>query len=377
MRPGAGRWVVLAAIGAGALALAAIALLGDDSGSGSLADGARSAAAGRPGENAGGPGDDPEAGSGDEEARRAIRPVLRRAVLDAARLGDGTVQAAVMLDGWSDPLVAASEPGAGQRPMRMWSIAKVVTAVALLRELGWQTPGQAREPSDQVAVAMRDALVRSENCRQRRMVLGLQALAGGPEGARAALRDVLRDAGADADLGVDVEAPEPLCHEYLETQRGSIADPFAPTLLLGTATWRIADLARFFHALGSGGYGERIRRYLFGLMRAPKERSTEVPPGEFTADLAWGAGNALAGYDPAYKAGWGGTLQGAFMAAQAAAVELEDGRTMVFAVAFHPSTQPPKDDPGSTAAPAAIERVMGLLADELFEPAPRTGEGGG
>lgn len=377
MRRRSGWWIALAALAVGALALASVALLGGDSGPGFSADGVSDAATVPSGKSTGRPGDgEAEGESREEEDRRAIGRVLHRAVRDAARLGDGTVQAAVMLDGWRRPLVAASEPGAAQRPMRMWSIAKVVTAVALLRELGWETRGGRREPSDQVAAAMQDALVRSENCRQRRMVLGLQSLAGGPEGAQAALREVLRKAGAEADLDVDVEAPESLCYEYLETQRGSIADPFAPTLLLGTATWRIADLARFLHALGSGVYGRAIQARLLSLMRAPKGRSTEVPSEDFTADLEWGAGNALAGFNPAYKAGWGGTLQDSFMAAQGAAVELEDGRTMVFAVAFHPHTQPPKDDPGLTAAPAAIERVMGLLADELFEPASPSGDSG-
>jgi len=297
--------------------------------------------------------------------RRWVARVLGSAVDASARREGGTVQAAVMLDRWPQPIAAASEPGAVQRPMRMWSIAKVVTSVAVLRELGWGNR-RGKPLSPQLAAAMRGALVRSENCRQRRLVLGLQELTGGPAGAQAALADVLAEAGADADLDVAVEAPEPICEGYLSTQEGSIPDPYAPTLLLGTATWRITDLAAFLQALGSGAYGEAIEQRLLSLMREPKAASTEVPREEFSADLAWGAGNALAGVDPAYKAGWGGTLQGAFMAAQGAVIELEDGRTIAFSVAFHPDQQPPKDDPGLTEAPAAIEQVFGAFAAELF-----------
>lgn len=303
----------------------------------------------------------------DDYIHRLAGRALARAVRAGARAGDGAVQAAVMIGGWDEPLLAASEPGAEQRPMRMWSIAKAVTAVALLRELGWESARSRTEPSPQAMTAMRDALVRSENCRQRRMVLELQSLAGGIEGARAALAETLAVAGAEADLDVAVEPPEPLCHEYLETQQGSIADPFAPTLLLGTATWRVGDMARFAQALGGGAYGAEIRRRMLTLMRAPKGRSREVPSEDFSADPEWGAGNALARFAPAYKSGWGGVLQGDFMASQAVAIELDDGRTISFAVAYHPSAQPVKDDPGLTLAPEAIERTLTVLSAELFE----------
>lgn len=303
----------------------------------------------------------------DEHIRRLVRRGLARGVREGASVGDGSIQAAVMLDGWDAPMAAATEPGEAAAPMRMWSIAKVVTAVSLLRELGWESDRTRREPSPQAMAAMRDALVRSENCRQRRMVLELQSLAGGAGGAGQALGETLDKAGAEADLDVDVEPPEVLCHEYLETQRDSVADSFAPTLLLGTATWQIGDMARFAHALGSGAYGEEIRERLFTLMRAPKGRSREVPSEDFSADLAWGAGKALGSFAPAYKSGWGGTLQGDFMAAQAVAIELDDGGTIAFAVAYHPSVQPAKDDPGLTGGPVAIERVLAVLAEELFE----------
>jgi hypothetical protein len=306
--------------------------------------------------------------------RRTVERGLERTVSTTAKVTDGTVQAAVMLDGWNTPIVAASEPGATAEPMRMWSIAKVVTAVALLRQLGWANHAGG-EPSSQLTEAMHDAIVRSENCRQRRLVLGLQQLTGGPGGARGAVAEVLAAAGAEAELQVDVEAPESICDQYLLTQEGSIPDPFAPTLLLGTATWRIADLVRFLNALGKGVYGAAIADRLLSLMRVPKERSTEVPPSEFTADLDWGAGRALTGLDPAYKAGWGGILQGAFVAVQGAVVELPDNGTMALAVAYHPHVQPARDDPGLTAGPMAIERVMRAAATDVLERVISAAEG--
>ena len=93
-------------------------------------------------------------------------------------------------------------------------------------------------------------------------------------------------------------------------------------------------------------------------MRTPKLPSREVPPGELTAPLEWGAGTALAGLEPAYKAGWGGSLNGNFLAGQVATVALPGGNHLSLAVMFHPNRQPSRDDPGITAAPAAIEAVM-------------------
>jgi hypothetical protein len=347
--PGARGWlVVLVAFG---VALGAVLLLrgGDDPGA---ADRPPSVVAS--GSTAGAAEPSP--------ARQPVEAELSRVTTVAAREDDGVVQAAVMLDGWRTPVAAASEPVAALKPMRMWSIAKVVTAVALLRQLGWgRRPGV--EPSPQVAEAMHDALVRSENCRQRRLVLELQRLTGGPAGARAAIAETLALAGARADLRVEVEPPESICLEYLGTQEGSVPDPFAPTLLLGTATWGIGDLVAFLHTLGRGAYGIALKERLLPLMRLPKGRSAEVPSSEFTADLDWGAGRALAGLDPAYKAGWGGTLQGAFLAAQGAILELPGKGTMALGVAFHPDAQPPRDDPGLTAAPAALESVMRAMVE--------------
>jgi hypothetical protein len=280
---------------------------------------------------------------------------LARAVGGAANL-DGVVEAAAMEDGWSEPAVETSEAGGSAREMRMWSMSKVATMVAVLRQLGWgERPG--RPLSAQLEDAFRGAIVRSENCHQRRVVLELERLAGGAEAARAALAAVFRGAGAEATIGRSVEAPESSCLPYLEAQT-EIADPLAPALLLGTSTWRIGDAVRLARALARNAYGAALSQRVLSLMRLPKLASREVPPGELTAPLDWGAGRALAGLDPAYKAGWGGTLNGNFLAGQVATVALPDGDHLSLAVMFHPNREPARDDPGITAAPAAIEAVM-------------------
>ena len=271
-----------------------------------------------------------------------------------------------MLPYWKQPVVAASEGDRSGRWMRMWSMSKIVTAVALLRAKGWgEDRGEALSP--EVEQALRAAITRSENCPQRRIVLELQhSLGDSTEKARRAIAEVLRLADGRARPGDEVEAPDAGCVEFLEGQH-EIPEPLAPALLLGTSEWRVGDAARFMRALGEDAYGKAISHYLLTLMREPKQLSREALPGEFTADVAWGAGRALERFEPAYKAGWGGTQQGDFMAGQMALLDLSQGRAAI-AVMFHPSSQPSIDDPGLTGAPAALETVMRELAKELEGP---------
>jgi hypothetical protein len=289
-------------------------------------------------------------------------------VSKAAALG-GSVEAAVTLGSWREPAVAASPRGEALRWMRMWSMSKVVTMVALLRSMGWgRKPGEPLSP--EVKSALRAAITRSENCRQRRIVLELQLANGGtPQGASQAVAETLAKAGASARLSEEVEGPDPSCVEYLESQ-GEIADPLAPTVLLGTSMWRVGDAVRFINALGAGVYGAAIANRVIGLMSAPKAPSREVAPGELTAPLDWGAGRALAAFSPAYKAGWGGTQQSAFLAGQIALVGLPAGERAAIAVMFHPNAEPPVDDPGRTAAPRAVELVMESISSILRRSCP-------
>ncbi len=293
-----------------------------------------------------------------ESDRPEIAAALRRGVKQAAALG-GSVEAAATFTSWRDPVIVTSRPDGGKRWMRMWSMSKAVVMVGLLRAEGWGgVPGNTLTP--EVQSALEGAITRSENCRQRRVVLELQQATGaGPAGARRAVAEVLRAAGGRAKVSEEVEPPESSCLEYLESQH-EIADPLAPGVLLGTSEWRIGDAVRFARALAAGVYGKAISNRVLAEMRLPKAVSREVAPGELTAPLDWGAGEAFAGLNPAYKAGWGGSLDGDFLAGQFAVVDLASGPLAV-AVAFHPDVQPPSDDPGRTAAPHAVELVMESL----------------
>jgi hypothetical protein len=321
---------------------------------------------GRSGSPAGGPADsstpasDASAVPSGEERRLAA--ALRRGVDRAAALG-GSVEAAAMTDRTPNPIVATSELRGPNRYMRMWSMSKVATMVALLRALKWgDRPGEAT--SAEVEAALRGAITRSENCRQRRVVLELQRAAGGIAAARRAMAEVFTLAGAQPRIDTEIEAPEPHCVPYLQSQR-EIPDPLAPALLLGTSTWRVTDAVRLAHALATDAYGAAISARVLGLMSAPKQPSRESPPGELTAPLDWGAGVAFAGLDPAFKAGWGGSMNGNFLGGQLAVVPIGANDHLAIAVMFHSEAQPSRDDPGITAAPGALQAVMEAVRASL------------
>ncbi len=242
-------------------------------------------------------------------------------------------------------------------------MSKVVTMVALLRELDWgDRAGEAMNP--ELKAALGGAITRSENCRERRVVLELQERAGSLGAARAAVAKVLQMAGGGGHVTRQVDIPDALCVPYLQSQV-DLDHPLAPALLLGTSTWRVGDAVRFLNALAAGVYGRAVAHRVLGLMRRPKRPSREGPRSDYTAPLDWGAGTVLARLHPAYKAGWGGSIQHAFLAGQIVSIRLRDGRTLSLAVMFHPDTQPTIDDPGLTKAPKAVETVMHSVATLL------------
>lgn len=280
---------------------------------------------------------------------------LRRGVAAAKTKFGGRAEAALLIDGWARPVLAGD---AGGR-MRMWSMSKPVTAVAV-----YERPSGGPQPTLQNAID--GALRASENCRQRRVVLGLEELTGGVAQAREAFRSVLARAGA---RGVSVP-PEPAnappeCQQYLTTEGApGIKQPLGPALQLGTSEWTVADAAKFAYALGAGRYGAAGERVV-ALMRAPKRRSSELAdPSEYSARENWGAGTALADFQPAYKAGWGGYLTGQYLAGQLVVMRI-GGHSVGVAAAFHPDTQPRSDDPGDTKAPAALETIFRALRPDL------------
>ncbi len=112
-----------------------------------------------------------------------FRFALERGVAQARDL-DGHVQAAVWVDDWPAPIAVGDDL---RRPLRMWSLAKPVEAVAAL-----QFASRKRvQLTAGFTLAMERALRRSENCSARRIVLELEQLAGGPAGARVAFAAVL------------------------------------------------------------------------------------------------------------------------------------------------------------------------------------------
>lgn len=295
-------------------------------------------------------------------AERRLREALEEGVRQAAQLG-GEVEAAAMLDGSPAPLVATSEGSGAERYMRMWSISKVATTVTLLRLLGWEER-QGEMLSTEVIEALAGAMTRSENCRQRRIVLELQRAAGGIPQTRQALAETFSLIEGRVIPGSQVAPPESLCVPFLEEQF-EIPEPMAPALLLGTSRWRITDAARLAHALALETYGEAVSALLFELMEVPKQPSRETEPGELTAPLDWGAGRVFEGSAVAYKAAWGGTLNGNFLAGQIVVVPLKNQNHLALAVMFHPDVQPPRDDPGVTTAPAAVETVMKVVRSSI------------
>ena len=313
----------------------------------------------------------PEGGVQTEEAspspaatprEQRLERALRAGVASAARLG-GDVEAAAMLDGSPAPLLATSEPGGADRYMRLWSISKVATMIALFQRLGWgDRPGEV--PTPEVLDALVGALTRSENCRQRRVVLELQRAAGGIPEARRALADEFSSIGANFQPGSQVAPPEALCLSFLRRQT-EIPDPLAPALLLGTSRWRVTDAVRLAHALAVGAFGKALSTQALEMMEAPKRPSRESESGELTAPLDWGAGRVFGDLNPAYKAGWGGSLNGNFLAGQITVVRLPGDDHLSLAVMVHPDTQPERDDPGITIAPEAIEAVMQTVRSTL------------
>lgn len=300
------------------------------------------------------PGATGAATSGSGPAPAPFQDALRRGVELALARYPGRAEAALWIDGWPRPLVAGD---AGRR-MRMWSMSKPVTAVAVRQAL------EATNQSSSAALeeAMTRAIRRSENCRQRRVVIGLQELTGSAANARLRFMDVLRQAHASANVPAQTAPPEAMCRTYLLSS--GISDPLRQALQLGTATWRITDAVAFAHALADHAYG-RAGDAVLALMRAPKQVSEELgSPDEYTVDEDWGAGRSFSAWHPAYKAGWGGSLHENFLAGQLVEMQVGAHRVAV-AAAFHPAVEPSTDNPGATKAPQALETIFDALQPSL------------
>lgn len=255
----------------------------------------------------------------------------------------------------------------GSQQLRWWSMAKPVTALAVLQAAGDRRPAV----SAQLAGAIRRAIRRSENCPQRRVVLALQRLAGGEAAARQRIRRIFSRLGVASGIEVarQSEPASPECLAYLRRAAPAVSDPGTPALLLGTSTWTPSAAAAFARGLASNAFGPS-GRFLLAVLRTSKLRSTEQPPGDYTAELDWGAGRVFRGWSPAYKSGWGGASAGRFMAGQIVALRRPDASYGI-AVMARPSTQPAIDDPGLTNAPAGVEAVLRRLRSVIETSAAR------
>jgi hypothetical protein len=292
--------------------------------------------------------------------RAALMSLLNSGVQTADALG-GRAAAAIWVHGWRQPLVVqGNTPATG----RLWSMSKPVAAIA-----AYQAAEVLREtPSPTMVRAMTDAIRRSDNCGQRRVILGLQQLAGGLSGAEAAFHKVLAEAGANIAPTTQqgtLAQDDPECATYLR-RVAPATEPNAPAWQFGTDTWSIHQAVAFAHALEAGHYGAAGEAVL-RLMRAPKLGALtgiEGATGDEIPNLQWGAGTAFRGLEPAYKAGWGGSAQRNFLAGQIVVLSGANP-PMALAAMFYPAREPATDNLGGTVAPIAIQRLFERVANGL------------
>ncbi len=155
----------------------------------------------------------------DQTQRDAVLAAIQSGVKKANARG-GTSGAAVWVDGWEGP-ATAGYAGA----YRLWSTSKPLTAIGVL--------DRQTAPDPQVDGAMHDALVKSSNCGQRRMVIELQGLSGGIPQAMSAFNGVALKSGI-TDLTPAQQGPptDTTCDSYL--QQHGVTDAQVDTALFGT-----------------------------------------------------------------------------------------------------------------------------------------------
>lgn len=170
---------------------------------------------------------------------------------------------ALWLNGWSSPIVvSAGTPTYG----RMWSMSKPVAVIATYRAA--QRQGESLDTS--LVTAATDAITRSDNCGERRIILGLQQLTGGLAPALSAFDEVLEQAGDREDRTPErATLAEPTCLAYFRL-RAPTDIPNAEAWEFGTDEWTVGQAAGFAHALADGVYGS-AGRFALTLMAMPKQ----------------------------------------------------------------------------------------------------------
>jgi hypothetical protein len=243
----------------------------------------------------------------------------------------------------------------------MWSMSKAVVSVAALQVVH-------DRPDPVMGSALEDAIRRSDNCAIRRVIVGLQeGMNRGVAGTVAAFDGVLVHAGARIEASPQAASAEEACVGYLDRHSGGLSGgDLGVVPQFGTAQWSVRDAIAFTHALGDGAYGA-AGAHVLSLMAEPKEPPLEEPAPPQAPVLDWGAGAVFpSAWHPAWKAGWGGSRQrpARFLAGQLVVLHL--ARTPVAVAAlFVPSVQPAVDNPGVTAAPAALERIFAAVRSGL------------
>jgi hypothetical protein len=244
----------------------------------------------------------------------------------------------------------------------MWSMSKPVAVIATYKAA--QRQGEAFGAS--LVTAATDAITRSDNCAERRIILGLQQLTGGLAPALSAFDEVLAQAGdMEARTPERATLSEPTCLVYFR-QRAPTNVPNAEAWEFGTDEWTVAQAAGFAHALAEGVYGS-AGKFALTLMAMPKRAaltSIEGPSGDHIANLQWGAGTVFAPWNPAYKPGWGGSQQDDFLTGQIVVLESADPPVAIAAM-FYPTEEPPTDDVGATPGPVALEAMFDRIREAL------------
>jgi hypothetical protein len=240
-----------------------------------------------------------------------------RAGIAVAPLGQG-----------STPEVLGSLPSG-----HAWSSIKVPIVAALLRQQGEQLDGEEE-------AAARAALTASDNEAAAQLFARLEAKDGGQEGASLAVGEVLNER-ADQQTIVSTAPPPP----------GAVSS-------YGQTEWSLSAAAEFMASLGAGCVlRPEGTDQVLGLMQ-------EVIP-----EQRWGLGEGgfPAGWQVAFKAGWGpeGSASGPYLVRQNG-ILVDGNRGVAVAMIV-------LDESGSFAAGAQdLTSIAGWLRENLATPLPES-----
>lgn len=202
-----------------------------------------------------------------------------------------------------------------------WSTSKIPVVLRVLEDAGGPS-GLTSEQADEI----RRALTLSDNEAALALFADLERTYGGPDGAAAAVDEVLREAG-DSTTHVSSEG----------------RDGFTP---FGQTEWSLVLQEQFMSRLAAGCIGSPAStEYVLGLM------------GEVSSDT-WGLGSA--GLPALWKGGWGPEADGRYLARQMGLLFVDGKEAVVVLAAL------PEDGQFATA-----ESMATSLAQWLAKQAPK------